>query len=125
SAVNVSGSARGFAADATEPPADAPALSGGLRIWRLLSFRQTWAFIVVSAVGQPVGWFFLYWLPKFFSSQFGLSIAKIGAPLVVVYTMALTGSICGGALPAAMLRRRWSVNLSRKSSLLLCAVLMV
>jgi ACS family hexuronate transporter-like MFS transporter len=103
----------------------APAELGSIRVLRLLSMRQTWAFIAISAVGQPVGWFFLYWLPKFFSTRYDLSISNLGAPLVVVYSMAMAGSVCGGFLPALFLARGWSTNVSRKLSLLICATLMI
>lgn len=111
---------------ASGPSADRDAAPGGwMRVVRLLELRQTWAFIFISAMGQPVGWFFLYWLPKFFSSQFGLSIAQIGPPLVVVYLMALLGGVFGGLLPAAMLARNYSLNQSRKGALAFCAALMI
>jgi ACS family hexuronate transporter-like MFS transporter len=101
------------------------ALRSWLHVFQLLRFRQTWAFIVVSIVGQPVGWFFLYWLPKFFGSRYGLSISQAGWPLVIVYSMALLGGIGGGILPAVLLARRCSLNQSRKISLALCAALMI
>lgn len=95
------------------------------RILRLLALRQTWAFVAISAAGQPVGWFFLYWLPKFFSTRYDLSLSNLGTPLVVVYSMAMAGSVGGGFLPAVFLGRGWSTNVSRKLSLLICAMLMI
>jgi MFS transporter, ACS family, hexuronate transporter len=105
--------------------APAPAAPAWLRILRLLSLRQTWAFIAISVAGQPVGWFFLYWLPKFFSTRYDLSLSNLGAPLIVVYSMAMLGSVSGGFLSAVFLGRGWSTNFSRKMSLLICAVLMI
>jgi ACS family hexuronate transporter-like MFS transporter len=37
----------------------------------------------------------------------------------------MAGSVSGGALPALLLARRWSLNAARKGSLLLCAILMI
>lgn len=104
---------------------DRPTAPASLRILQLLSLRQTWAFIAISMMGQPVGWFFLYWLPKFFSARFGLSISNLGPPLVIVYTMALIGSIFGGIPPAAFLAGGLSLNVSRKVTLLIFALLMI
>ncbi len=47
---------------------------------------------------------------------------SLGPPLVAIYVMADVGSIAGGWLPAVFLRRGWSLNRSRKSAMLLCAV---
>jgi len=95
------------------------------RLAHLLAMRQTWAFIFISAMGQPVGWFFLYWLPKFFSATYHLSIDHLGPPLVTVYSMALVGGVGGGILPGLLLARGASLNVGRKVALLTCAALMV
>ncbi len=44
---------------------------------------------------------------------------------MAIYVMADVGSIAGGWLPAAFLRRGWSLNRARKSAMLLCAVTVV
>src|SRR5262245_52014747 len=33
--------------------------------FKLLTFRQTWAFAVGKFMTDPVWWFFLFWLPAF------------------------------------------------------------
>jgi ACS family hexuronate transporter-like MFS transporter len=88
----------------------------------LLKYRQTWAFVVAKTMTDPIWWFFLFWLPKFFNSQFGLSITSIGWPLVIIYNMATIGSIAGGWLPAQFFKLGWSANRSRKVAMLLCAI---
>ena len=92
---------------------------------RLLAYRQTWAYNIQSLCVQPIWWFYLFWLPKFFASHFGLDVKKSGQFLAVTYTMAMVGSISGGLLSAFLLRRGWSVNASRKTALLSCALLTV
>ena len=83
--------------------------------------RSSWA-IGVSA---PIWWFYLYWLPKFLNQQYGLDLARLGPPLVVIYTMTCVGSIGGGWLSSHLLRRGWSVNASRKTAMLVCALCVV
>jgi ACS family hexuronate transporter-like MFS transporter len=89
---------------------------------RLLPHRQTWAFLMGKFMTDPVWWFLLYWVPKFLNSRHGLTLTELGPPLVAIYLVADVGSIAGGWLPAALLRRGWSVNRARKSTMLLCAV---
>ena len=33
--------------------------------FKLLTFRQTWAFILGKFLTDPVWWFYLFWLPSF------------------------------------------------------------
>lgn len=91
----------------------------------LLRYRQAWAFIVGIAVSSPIWWFYLYWLPKFLNHQYGLDLARLGPPLIAVYTMTCVGSIGGGWLSSHLLRRGWSVNASRKTAMLVCALCVV
>ncbi len=101
--------------DPPEPTATVP--------WsRLLPHRQTWALILGKFLTDPIWWFFLFWLPKFLNTQYGLSLTQLGWPLVIVYTMSMAGSIYGGWLPARFLKMGWSLNRARKTSMLICAL---
>src|SRR5437762_421757 len=65
--------------------------------WRsLLARRQTWAFIVGKAMTDPVWLFYLFWLPKFLDTTFGVRLGGLAAPLVVIYVAADIGSVTGG-----------------------------
>src|SRR5213592_4278420 len=94
--------------------------------WRsLLARRQTWAFIVGKAMTDPVWLFYLFWLPKFLDATFGVRLAGLAAPLVVIYVAADVGSITGGWLSGALIKRGWSVNRGRKTALLIAALCIV
>jgi ACS family hexuronate transporter-like MFS transporter len=92
---------------------------------RLLRYRQTWAFVIGKFLTDPVWWFYLYWLPKFLNTKYGLTLDKLGPPLIAIYMMTSIGSIGGGWLSGVLIRRQWSVNKARKSVMLLCALLIV
>ena len=87
----------------------------------LLRQRQAWVLIVGFGLTAPVWWFYLYWLPKFLSKQFGLDLTALGLPLVIIYSMTCFGSIGGGLLSSWLLRKGWSVSSSRKTAMLVCA----
>ena len=89
---------------------------------RLLPHRQTWAFLIGKFLTDPIWWFFLFWLPTFLYTKYGLSLTTMGLPLVIIYNAASVGSIVGGWLPAKLLKSGWTVNRSRKSAMLLCAL---
>jgi ACS family hexuronate transporter-like MFS transporter len=92
------------------------------RLAELLRHRQTWAFIAGKVITDPIWWIFLFWLPKFLNQEYGLSLLKLGPPLIVIYLMADAGSVGGGWLAGQFLRRGWSVNRARKTTMLLCAL---
>lgn len=89
----------------------------------LLGKRQTWAFALGKFLTDPVWWFYLSWLPKYLNKEHGLTLNKIGPPLIVIYLLADIGSVGGGWLSSFLIQRGISVNQARKTAMLLCAVL--
>ena len=70
---------------------------------QLLKHRQAWAFIAAKFMTDPIWWFFLFWLPKFLNSEYGLTLTKIGPPLIAIYLLADVGSIGGGWLAGRLM----------------------
>jgi MFS transporter, ACS family, hexuronate transporter len=91
----------------------------------LFAHRQTWAFIVGKFMADPVWWFYLYWLPKFLDAKYGVKLAQVAAPIIVVYLIADVGSVGGGWASSALIKRGWSVNRARKVTMLAMALLIV
>lgn len=91
----------------------------------LLGVRQTWGIVFGKFLTDPIWWFFLSWLPKFFHDKHQLNLSSMGLPLVVIYTMSTIGSIGGGWLSGFLIRSGWTVDRSRKAAFLLCAVCVV
>jgi MFS transporter, ACS family, hexuronate transporter len=91
----------------------------------LLARRETWAYMAGRFLIDWVWWFFLFWLPDFFGKQFGLDLKSFGPPLVAIYVMADLGSIAGGWGSSSLLRRGFSLNLSRKTAMACCAIAVV
>src|SRR5438067_2458965 len=92
---------------------------------RLIPHRQTWAFAAGKFLTDPIWWVYLFWLPKFLNTNYGLDITQIGLPLVVIYVSADVGSIGGGWLSGSLIKRGWSVNKARKVAMLICALAVV
>jgi ACS family hexuronate transporter-like MFS transporter len=98
-----------------------PKLSWG----KLLGYKQTWAFAIGKFLTDPVWWFYLFWLPDFLESQYGLKITGVALPVALAYTMSTIGSVGGGWLPLNMIRNGWPVFKARKTSMLIYAFLVV
>jgi ACS family hexuronate transporter-like MFS transporter len=88
----------------------------------LLTYRETWAFVVGKAMTDPIWWFFMFWLPMWLNSSFKCDLKTLGWPLVIVYSFVSIGSVGGGYLSSALIHSGKSINFSRKMAFLLCAL---
>ena len=88
---------------------------------KLLSYKQTWAFSIGKFLTDPIWWFYLFWLPDFLESQYGLKGTAIALPVALVYTISTVGSIYGGYLPKSLIEKNWPVFKARKTSMLIYA----
>jgi ACS family hexuronate transporter-like MFS transporter len=88
----------------------------------LLRHRQAWAFATGKFLTDSVWWFYLFWFPLFMADTFGFDLRNIGLPLVTVYLLADVGSVAGGWLSSALLKKGWTPNAARKTAMLTCAI---
>lgn len=108
--------------DVEEPDAE---VDQPVRWIRLFSVRQTWAFVFGKMLTDPIWWFFLFWLPSYFSTTFQIDMKKPSLELVLVYTATTLGSIGGGYLSGYLIRKGWPVFKARKVSMLVFALCVV
>jgi ACS family hexuronate transporter-like MFS transporter len=90
-----------------------------------LRCRQTWGFSAAKFLTDPIWYFYLFWLPSYFSAKFNLDLSHLGLPLIIVYNVSALGSIGGGWLPAPFRRMGLSPSHARLAAMLLCAFLIV
>ena len=91
--------------------------------WRqLLGVPETWALAAARFMTDPIWWFYLYWAPKFFNTQHGLTLGQIGLPLIVIYLAADVGSVGGGWFSSYLIRRQKAVLSARKTAMLVSAL---
>ena len=91
--------------------------------FRLLNYKQTWAFAFGKFMTDGVWWFFLFWLPKYLAAQYGISGEDIMLPLAVLYSMTMVGSIGGGWFPMYFIRQGYNPYDGRMKAMLLIALL--
>ena len=92
---------------------------------KLLGYRQTWAFASAKFLTDPIWWFYLFWLPSYFSAKFHLDLSHLGLPLILVYNMSAVGSIGGGWLPTPFRKLGLSPEGARLAAMLFCACLVL
>lgn len=104
------------------------AITGGaqkIKWSKLLGIRQTWTFVVGKFLTDPIWYFFLFWLPKYFSATFHLDLKKPSLPLVLVYTATTIGSIGGGYLSSWLIKKGWTPFKARKTAMFIFALCVV
>jgi len=91
---------------------------------RIMRMRGTWAFALAFAMTAPVFWFYLYWLPPFLNQQYnlGISVSKMGIPLIIIYLTADVGSVGGGIISSFLIKRGIKPVNARLLTMLLCAL---
>jgi len=105
---------------------DPPDVAAARVPWaKLIRYRQTWSFATAKFLTDPIWWMYLFWLPDFFSRNYGLSLLQLGPPIIVIYVVADIGSVGGGWLSSRLIQSGWSVNASRKTAMLACALAVV
>lgn len=92
-------------------------------IWfKLLGYKQTWAFVFGKFMTDGIWWFFLFWLPKYLEAQFGMTATQITLPLAVLYSMTMIGSIYGGWFPMYFINKGCTAYDGRMKAMFIIAL---
>ncbi|MDR3253592.1 MAG: MFS transporter [Endomicrobium sp.] len=93
-----------------------------IKWFHLLEYKQTWSFVVGKLLTDGVWWFFLFWLPSFLKSYYGITGTQIMLPLAVLYSMTMVGSIGGGWFPAYFLKKGMDMYPARMTAMIVIAL---
>jgi MFS transporter, ACS family, hexuronate transporter len=92
---------------------------------KLVGYRQTWVVALGKLFADPVWYFYLFWGAKFLNARFGIELKGLAIPLVVIYIVAWSGGIGGGAVSSFLLKKGKSTNTARKATMLGTALLVL
>jgi MFS transporter, ACS family, hexuronate transporter len=90
--------------------------------FKLLRYKQTWAFVFGKFMTDGIWWFFLFWLPKYLEAQFNIKGTEIVFPLAVLYSMTMFGSIGGGWFPLYFINKGYNPYDGRMKAMLVIAM---
>jgi ACS family hexuronate transporter-like MFS transporter len=90
--------------------------------FKLLGYKQTWAFVFGKFMTDGIWWFFLFWLPKYLEAQFNMKGTDIVLPLAVLYSMTMVGSIGGGWFPMYFINKGHNPYDGRMKAMLVIAL---
>ncbi len=90
--------------------------------FKLLGYKQTWAFVFGKFMTDGIWWFFLFWLPKYLEAQFDMKGTDIVLPLAVLYSMTMVGSIFGGWFPMYFINKGYTAYDGRLKAMFFIAL---
>ena len=91
---------------------------------RLFTTRFVPFFTLSKVFIDPVWYFYIFWIPKYLSSVFQLSLIEIGKLAWIPFVAADVGNIAGGALTSFIVHCGVSLPAARKAAVTLFALLM-
>jgi ACS family hexuronate transporter-like MFS transporter len=98
-------------------------LSPSVSISHLLKLKQTWVFISMRFLLDPVMYFMMFWIPKYLSEIRGVSYEQIGNLFWVPFLALGVSNIFGGFISDRLVRSGFSVNKARKTVMGIAALL--
>lgn len=90
--------------------------------FKLLKYKQTWAFSFGKFMTDGVWWFFLFWLPAYLKAQYGMTGMDVAFPLAVLYMLSSIGSIGGGWFPMYYINKGYEPYAARMKAMLTIAM---
>ncbi|MGB6198513.1 MAG: MFS transporter [Candidatus Acidiferrales bacterium] len=114
------------AAEATAPeePSAPPSAPPSTPWIRLLGIKQVQGLVAAKFMSDAAWYFYLFWLPKYLYDVRGFNTARVGYWAWIPYAASGIGSLGGGMLSSALLKRGHTLNLARKVALGVSAALM-
>ncbi|WES99540.1 MFS transporter [Chryseobacterium arthrosphaerae] len=91
----------------------------------LLRYKVTWSFAIGKMLTDPIWYFFMFWLPAYFSDVFKMDLTKPSLPLIIIYSGTTIGSIGGGYLSSFLIKKGWAIGRARSITMLLFALMVV
>lgn len=91
----------------------------------LLKHKQTLGICTTRFISDWVWWFFLFWIPDFLQKQHGVDLKEAVLPLIIIYAISSIGGIGGGWISSRFISTGKSVNYARKTTILICALLIL
>jgi ACS family hexuronate transporter-like MFS transporter len=95
---------------------------------KMLTYRQTWSFVVGKFLTDGIWWFLLFWLPTYVKQQFcvGLEVQETAHRVMIsnfiVFGIAIIGSVYGGSIPMTFMNKGWASYKARMTAMFLIAL---
>jgi MFS transporter, ACS family, hexuronate transporter len=89
--------------------------------WQLLRQRRTWALVLPRAIGDPLWYFCFFWIPVYLQQARHLDLKQLVLVGWMPFMFADLGSVLGGSISDALIRRGLRPVRARLAVLACCA----
>ncbi len=103
---------------------ESPHSTANLRWIDLLRIRESWGLVSAKFLSDAAWYFYLFWLPKYLYDARGFDVKAVGTFAWIPYAAAGVGCLLGGWFSSHLIRRNFSLGVSRKLALGLSAAVM-
>jgi MFS transporter, ACS family, hexuronate transporter len=94
--------------------------------WKtLFRYRTTYAIAIARFLTDWAWWFILFWIPDFLNKMHNINIKDLVLPLIIIYSFSGAGGITGGWLSSNFIKKGRSIDFSRKTAMLICALIVI
>jgi MFS transporter, ACS family, hexuronate transporter len=109
---------------ASDPASESENSTASLRWVDLLRIRESWGLVSAKFLSDAAWYFYLFWLPKYLYDARGFDVKAVGTFAWIPYAAAGVGCLLGGWFSGHLIRRNFSLGVSRKLALGLSAAVM-
>lgn len=97
--------------------------NNGYSFWQLLKIRQAWGCYIARILIDPCTYFLIFWIPKYLQEEQGLSLGELGYFAWIPYVALALGTVSGGIIPRSLINKGWTLDRSRKTTMLAASLL--
>ncbi|MEO6287033.1 MAG: MFS transporter [Dyadobacter sp.] len=81
----------------------------------ILKLRETWVFIFMRFLLDPVMYFMMFWIPKYLNQVRGVPFEQIGGLFWIPFLALGVANVLGGFLSDKLVKSNFSINKARKT----------
>ncbi len=107
----------------TDQPESASVKKAKIPFGTLLRLRETWVFVVMRFILDPIFYFYMFWIPKYLNEERGVDMTEIGRIAWIPFLMMGISNMFGGWLSDRVFRKTSNLDLSRKLIMGVAAIL--
>ena len=94
-------------------------------IRHLFRHRAMWGVMLLRFFLDPVWYFYIFWLPAYLVNDKGMDLGSVAFIAWIPFLAADIGTLAGGSIVSWLQHRRWSINHSHKTVMVISAIMMM
>ncbi len=94
-----------------------------VNLLQVLKIKEVWVFMLIRFLLDPIFYFYMFWIPKYLNEARNIDIGLIGSLFWIPFLALGISNMFGGWVSDRMYKKTGNLNLSRKTTMGIAAVL--